>query len=503
MTTRNLEAWGRDSSEKLNSRIYSGSRTGWGLDSGHYQGYLDPVAVHPRPDSETSQYARHRINAVGQKYRIPVVVGHGAWPFKYEILSAPSGVTIGQTLTLSGNSLVAGADYGVVEWINPTAGTHTFEVMVLDQKNIKTYFKWVLVVSDSNWVYLDGGAAGGGNGTFATPYNSISQLNGLTTKGVLVKAGTVDWETKGVGGGTALNISKVFVPYNSGAVIFNQATTLSFMGSANDYWFNGITFKIPSGRNNVTKWMGFDGSDRVVFFENIIDLESYALTGGNWTNSSFAMWSNVAWTGSYNCVVNNQFNNISERDFMLFYSMAYLVIEGNTVSNSSVGAGYGHGFYLKMSVRDSTIRNNRSVGVSNTQKLVRLDSYVGANGLLMDNLECCYNSYYKVGSGAVISSGDEASAYGDARYIYRNSIVNTGAGGIQTTNATATDTITLDANAIMSDQGSPSGVIGTFSGTVVNTDYLYGNLASGMLDSNCKLQGAYLSNLGTKGAEVI
>lgn len=62
---------------------------------------------------------------------------------------------------------------------------------------------------------------------------------------------------------------------------------------------------------------------------------------------------------------------------------------------------------------------------------------------------------------------------------------------------------TTDANAIMSDQGSPSGVIGTFSGTVVNTDYLYANLASGMLDTSCKLQGAYLTNLGTRGAEVI
>jgi len=75
MQTKNLAAWGRNpETDKIDASIFAGSREGWGLDAGHYQGYLAPVAVHPRPDSETSQYARHRINAVGQKYRIPIVV---------------------------------------------------------------------------------------------------------------------------------------------------------------------------------------------------------------------------------------------------------------------------------------------------------------------------------------------------------------------------------------------------------------------------------------------
>ncbi len=248
MTTRNLAAWGRDSSEKLNSRIYSGSRTGWGLDSGHYQGYLDPVAVHPRPDSETSQYARHRINAVGQKYRIPVVVGHGAWPFKYELLSAPSGATIGQTLTLSGNSLVAGADYGVVEWLNPAAGTHSFTVLVVDQNGVKTALSWTLVVADSNWVYLDPANGVNGTGTLASPFNTVASLNGLTTKGVLIRAGSVDWNNKAVG---LQSMPKTYIPYGNESVTHEQAASSIGNSGGDDLWFSGATFSIPSGRTTV------------------------------------------------------------------------------------------------------------------------------------------------------------------------------------------------------------------------------------------------------------
>lgn len=505
MRARNLEPWGIDTTTgKLSSAVYSGSRAGWGLDAGHFKGYIFPIAVHPRPDSETAQYARHRINAIGQKYRIPISVGHGAWPFKFEILNAPAGATIGQTLTLSGNSLVAGPDYGVFNIESTTVpGTYQCEVVAIDQNNIKTYFKWSLNVSDSNWVYLDTSAATNGSGTLASPFNTLASLVGMRTKGVLVRACTVDWGVlpyTGVG----LNIAKVFVPYNGETVIFNQGTSTTLFGSESEYWFSGLTFKIPAGRNNQARWMLFEGADRVVFFENIVDLESLPLTGGR-SNASFVQFANVSHNAE-NCVfINNQFNNISERDFILTYSMRNLVIEGNTVSNSSMGAGFGHGFYLKMATWYGTVRNNRSAGITNNQKLVRVDSYPSDAPYQrpMDFIEVCYNSYYKTGTEAAITSGLQNDPYGDARYFYKNSVVSTGFVGIQINGATVTDTITVVDNVIMSDQGSPNGYGGSFAGEIVQAGNIYANLASGMLDSNCRLQGAYLSNLGTRGAEVI
>lgn len=507
MTTRNLEAWGRDSSEKLNSRIYSGSRTGWGLDSGHYQGYLDPVAVHPRPDSETSQYARHRINAVGQKYRIPVVVGHGAWPFKYEILSAPSGVTIGQTLTLSGNSLVAGADYGVLEWLNPTAGTHSFSVLVVDQNGVKTVLSWTLVVADSNWVYLDPANGVNGTGTLASPFNTVASLNGLTTKGVLIRAGSVDWDNKVVG---LQSMPKAYIPYGNESVTHEQAASSIGNSGGDDLWFSGATFSIPSGRTTVNQFFRIEGMSRVVFFENTFNGGNYNNTNGSPSNSAVLMWTNqsVAESSADNawyCVIkNNTFLDVADRDLILGYSMRHCVVEGNTLNNYTEGANsLGHGFYFKINASNVTIRNNKTTGTTTTATPIRIDAYAG--NFNMDYYDICYNNFYFVGNtDHPLSFAHEFIACGTHRYAYRNTIVSPNKAAAYCRGMASGDIVTLSANILISNEASTNGVLlAQNNATINNTDYLVGNIAAGIVDSNNKLQGVYLSNLGTKGAEII
>src|SRR4051812_34834353 len=137
------------------------------LPAGHSEGYLAPVITYPRPDSETAATARHRINYPGQPYRIPVAVAFGAWPFRYELLTAPTGMTIGSQLQSSGGELVAGPDYGVITWAQPTAGSHSVSVKVTDQTSVVQTVSFTLSVSASGWVFLNPAAATNGSGTLA------------------------------------------------------------------------------------------------------------------------------------------------------------------------------------------------------------------------------------------------------------------------------------------------------------------------------------------------
>jgi hypothetical protein len=509
MPTRNL-TWGRDPvSNKLDAKIYSGSRTGWGLDAGHYQGYIDSVAVHPRPDSETSQYARHRINAVGQRYRIPVVVGHGAWPFRYELLTAPAGATIGQTLTLSGNSLVAGADYGVVEWSNPTAGTHSFTVLVVDQNGVKTILTWTLVVSDSNWVYLDPAAGTNGTGTLASPFNTIASLNGLTNKGVLIRAGSVDWQNKATG---LQNMPKTYVPYGNESVTHLQATSSIGNNGGDDLWFSGATFSIPSNRTDVNQFFRIEGMSRVVFFENTFNGGNYNNTSGAASNSSVLMWANQGVAESsvdnaWYCVVkNNTFLDVADRDLILAYSMRHAVVEGNTLTSCAAGSnGLGHGFYFKINSSNVTIRSNKTTGTTNTATPIRIDAYAGQ--FKMDYYDICYNNFYFSGSTYqyhALSFAHEFVSCGTHRYAYRNTIVSPNKAAAYCRGMASGDIVTVDSNIFISNEANTNGILfEQNNATVNNTNYLAGNVAAGIVDSNNKLQGVYLSNLGTSGAEII
>src|SRR5580692_1397802 len=59
------------------------------------------IQVYPRPDSETNTWARHRWayydGAHAVQYKIPLGVSFGAFPYVYELLSGPPGMTIGAT----------------------------------------------------------------------------------------------------------------------------------------------------------------------------------------------------------------------------------------------------------------------------------------------------------------------------------------------------------------------------------------------------------------------
>ncbi len=480
------------------------------LAAGHSQGYLPPVITFPRPDAETAATARHRINYPGQLYRIPVAVAFGAWPFRYELLTAPAGMAIGGQLEVSGNELVAGPDYGVITWANPVAGTYPISVKVTDQNSVVQTVNFTLKVAATDWVFLDPSAAANGTGTQASPFNTLASLAGLTGKAVLVRAGTVDLDQKTVG---MHNLPKAWLPYGGETVNLMQARSSIGGQNASDMWFSGFKFDIHKDRTNVEQFFRLEGGSRVVFFENSFDGGNLAATGES--NLAILMWTNQhvgisdAGNAWYPTVMGNTFKNVKDRDMLLGYSMRYAVVENNTVENS-LTTGRGHGFYPKTNVSHFQFRRNRSIGQTNHNVLLRIDAYAG--NFPMDYFDVSYNSYRffdkdQTGDGlGAITNRDEFNTPNiKHRYFYRNTLYSglTPASAMSVRGLNSDTVLTVSNNVLIGDGARPGEVWQVqYGGSIAASGNVTGTPAGNLVDASNKLNGSFTSHLGTKGAQV-
>lgn len=476
----------------------------WQLAAGHFESYLSPIIVHPRPNSETGTNARHRNGYTGQAYRVPVVQQGGAWPFYYEIISAPAGVTIGSELAISGDKLVAGADYGIVNWPSPTAGTHTINIRVTDQNLTVNTISWTVVVGTSNWVVLDKSAGTNGSGTLASPYNTESSLSGQSSKCVLVRAGTIDSNAL-----SSLNgFPRTWVPYNGETV--NWKVSGVYGNSVNDFWLSGINIILDSSGSATQKWFWFEQSSRTTFFENLFNGANLDNTNSVPDNSSVLFWQyqsaglNGVENSLYNVTHSNEFKDIRDRDLILSYSQRYTVNENNKLNNYQTGVnGLAHGFYSKIDAANLTLRRNYSSGTTNTAKLFRWDSYTGTYPV--NNNEASHNSYRYYGTqDYAFTLGYEDSDFGTNRFIYRNNVYSNTAAWIGLMNTiNNSNSTTVKNNIAMSPVTANNGIyLDSYNGQLVNSGNINGNLASGILDASNNLVSRATPNLGTAGAEI-
>lgn len=245
-------------------RIIKGILADWQLKTGFYEPEAKPlVAIYPRPDLETNSYARHRKAYTGLEYTVPIKVNFGAYPYRYEIITKPiSGtITLGQILTTSGDVLVRPANYGLLTWDLPTAGTHTFTIRVYDQEHGRpsdSYvdITWQVVVSLTGHIFVDNSLGNNANDglTPGTAFETIdgwykaSQLDATYQNyHVHYLAGTYIVDAfDPTNGSLNLDDTKplVHLSYNGAEVIFDQELarlkTESTSNSCDDMYFGGI-----------------------------------------------------------------------------------------------------------------------------------------------------------------------------------------------------------------------------------------------------------------------
>jgi hypothetical protein len=257
--------------------------------------------VFPRVDAETDTYARQKFAHTGMDYRIPIGIQGGAWPFGYEVISGPTGLTVGENY--------GDADYGVVNWpaasvASAGAGPHSVTVRVTDQDGSIVEAVWAIAVDDSQFVFLDSTTGTSGVGTIGDPlklftdwYEGSLTYTTYQDKIAVSRAGTYTV----TGEGTAGNGNNVdYQPaFKTRSIIGypGETATLDHGGAtAGAKWYlnteyydlfvAGLTFY--NARQDVNNahffWLTNStnpGGDRVTFHENVFDTCDYGTVGND------------------------------------------------------------------------------------------------------------------------------------------------------------------------------------------------------------------------------
>lgn len=213
---------------------------------------------YPRPDSETSPYAYHRIWQTGEPMHIPVRPMWGAAPHSYKILSSnQTGWTIGEFLVENEfGDLVINDAYGTLSNSAVVAGDHNVVVGVWDATGV---FERVEINTNvgNHGFFAAPTATGNGSGSdanncmdFATAYGADESLSPAKNKILYVRGGDYT-VTGGITCGTEK--PRAVVPYRNeepnfisatvGAQINMKSSDVIWVGCSFTNWGDSATFR--------------------------------------------------------------------------------------------------------------------------------------------------------------------------------------------------------------------------------------------------------------------
>lgn len=446
---------------------------GWQLASGHYvPAKMALQIIAPRASLTTAN--RYYKQYPGIAYRVPVCVLGGAWPFKYELTSAPSGMAVG--------SVYGDADYGIITWPNPTTSgsPYTIDVKVTDQDGSIATVSYTLTVTTSGFIFIDPVNGNNSNaGTLASPKQSMSGLSSSAGDFIYLRSGTTAY------GSISAN---VIIGYPGETCTLDCTGGGRFIDGTN-HALCGLSI-IPkdtsSGGQCISYWDS--GATNILIFENTIAEP----TGTEVSGSNSCLWmstnNNPNYT-QYVAFVGNTFQGSGFADFFLAYYTKYVLIENNSISNNSYNS-----FYAKLENKYWSIRRN--VGMTgNSRELFEVSDYAAA-----DSFELCWNKYNSSGDCTAYWMGNGAGAT-NIWYSRNTWIGNRHYSHISPINPLV---ITNDVFQFSDSSASSHGWVLEDGATLTATysgEECVGRGAT-FLDSSGNLTGSYLTYKGTRGCEV-
>jgi hypothetical protein len=363
--------------------------------------------VYPRPDGEAGAHARHRWAYQNMLYEIPIGIQGGNWPFKYELITAPTGAAIGIYYDRTKRGLTN--EYGVVKWTpSASSGSNTFTVRVTDSDGSTVDVTWTVTIDATKFIFVDSNVATSGTGTIASPLKLLS-----------------DWYKNNVNDATYLNKIIVFRQgtytlvgdtANGNPNLFLNSTTKtpSLMGypgevATIDYTSGKIqtstampemfvyNLRHINARQDVANAHYFyftNRCDRSTFFKNHFDGMGYGTAGTD--NAGPIFWADLA-DGVHHqniSIKDNLFEAINTHNGGLgnghywdIYQGDYVIAEGNVSKDSYTT--YGH--WPKAASSFVTIRNNDAF--DNCQGAGAVIGYSDANDTIPHDHEVCWNNF--------------------------------------------------------------------------------------------------------------
>ena len=476
------------------------------------------LQIYPIQDASTSSWAPHQFaywdGTAGVQYRRSVVPAFGAFPFVFQLMDGPPGMTLGATIWDSswncGGTAPAAADYGKVLW-TPT-GTVTNQqvwVRVYGQDKLYLDFKWTVSTSDAVanggvFVFVDNVNGSSSNpGTLASPYDSLTTACGSTYSTaknagaiVYVRGSTTAYAMPAYSDNT-LNTSLPYFELNGAtkpsAIIGYPGETATLDATTAMLAFTGADSLIQdlSASGYISTVANYK---LITHVANRQTVDSVAWSGGGYGSTGTSVpgmmgsadlgaGSDIYDIAHVGCSDNDHESGFPGNNYSgcVMYSVnGYACYYCEAVSPSATSDG---AWYMKSSIQ------NGSMGAC----LAKFSSCTHAfdfgqqpSGETMANSESRFNT----GLGVAALDAPSVSGTGPL-WVYRNSL-NSGSGhGLFTAVSSAAY---WDANAVQSTVSQPDGGGTTGIANLTAT--------SGLFNSDGTLTSAYSGDVGLKGAQI-
>jgi len=478
------------------------------LTSGNYvASKMTQVLVHPRPDSETTANAICKNAYTGIPYRLPVTVQGGCAPYWFTLVDAPTGMTIGE--------IHSDTDYGIVEWTNPTAGTHDVVVRCIDQELNAVTSRWTLTVGTDNFVFVDGvsGNDGTGTGLIGAPYQTLGGLFGTTTHGgkiAILRSGatqtTYNHPDVNTNLGAADKPNAIMGHYGDATKpIIDQDTHKFIAIDGSDPAVCNIDFQNSPGDNSGVKDSRFISSstssaiNRFVFFE----LDFSGMVRGDTVNFPGTYGGDnpgaITLLNPGSMRQYGTFHSLTIDDFKAsmidMFNVQYWTIENCTLSNST-DTGF-QGILIKSDAQDGSIRYTDGI-VAQDHNFGVIEILGQEQTYVLDRIEVCYCKIKQTAQRAFTMNNAAANQSSAVEYwAYRNTIQDTIFGGDYNY------TFNWEKNVIINDD-TPKIPTSGVNSVIVTTDNAEYATTDGAVDVNMDLTGtARTTYLGTHGAEIV
>ncbi len=413
--------------------------------------------VFPRPDTETQTHARHRWAHPQMRYEIPIGVQGGAWPFKYELLQAPIGAQVGQTL--------GEHNYGIVTW-TPLTNSHqeyTFKVRVIDQFLDTVELVWQVSVDPNQFVFIQDGWRGERIGTISEPlaefsdwYKGDRNNSDFHNKIVVFREGHYDL----LGDANANNNvrldaktktpSLIGYPDENAVLNASRAKIFTDTNRLNDVFVGNLRW-ISSRQdvNNAHFIWAIGEVSRATWWNNTFSNHGPGIKGTD--NPAGVFVSNTSHHKKYILYKNNVhekfFNGIRNGSYVDIYYSSYVLIEQNIARDSDNKCG----FWAKGTTSFVTIRAN--IASHNIKNGGICIGYGKESPEVPNNHEVAFNRIvFQRGkpTRTTLLFATERSYEGLTfnSFVYRNSFIN-GSALLRFLDASTTD---IQANVVVSDK---------------------------------------------------
>ncbi len=330
-----------------------------------YPSQMPMHLVYPRPDNETQKHARHRWAHPEMKYRIPIGIQGGSWPFKYELITSPEGSSIG--------NIKGERSYGIIEW-QPTTqgGVAHFHVKVTDQEDNTLDIFWSVNIATDRFVFIQDGWNGEKKGTISAPledvvdwYKNSRSDNTFHNKIVVFRKGNYELKgSKETNGNLRLDSSSktpslIGFPGEKAYIDASKAKVITDVGQLQDMFIANLNWH--NSRQDVKNahffWAIGDVS-RATWWNNSFHHHGPGIIGndnpaGVFISGKGSKKQHILYKGNRH---QHFYDGRLNGSLIDIYYSSYVLIEDNLASNIDVYCG----FLAKGTTGYVTIRNNHA-----------------------------------------------------------------------------------------------------------------------------------------------